>query len=95
VIGTTHYKVAGELISEMLVAGVPEKQKMAKLEATMRTMADLLSVVESLELLLFMEARACSGGASRFRRQCSCWCVASCGDKKRTGKSAGATRGQK
>jgi hypothetical protein len=43
VIGTTHYKVAGELIAEMLVTGVPEKQKMAKLEATMRTMADLLA----------------------------------------------------
>lgn len=58
VIGATHYKVAGELIAEMLVTGVPESHKLAKLEATMRTMANLLPVVESLELLLFIYATA-------------------------------------
>lgn len=58
VIGATHFKVAGELIAEMLVAGVPEKNKLVKLEADMKTMASLLPVVESLELVLEMYASA-------------------------------------
>ena len=42
----------------MLVAEVPEKQKLAKLEADMKTMASLLRVVQSLELVIEMYASA-------------------------------------
>jgi len=58
VIGATHFKVAGELIAEMLVAGVPEEKKLVKLEADIRTMASLLPVVQNLELVLEMYASA-------------------------------------
>lgn len=58
VIGATHFKVAGELIAEMLVTGVPEGKKLAKLEADMKTMASLLPVVENLDLVLEMYASA-------------------------------------
>ncbi len=58
VLGTTHFKISGELIAEMLVAGVPEKERLAKLKADMKTMASLLPVVASLELVLEMYASA-------------------------------------
>jgi hypothetical protein len=58
VIGTTHLKIAGELVSEMLVAGVPDDQRMAKMEKDIRAMAGLLPVVKSLELVLEMYAEA-------------------------------------
>jgi hypothetical protein len=54
VIGTTHFKMAGELIIEMQIAGVPENQRVAKIEENIRTMASLLPVVKSLELILEM-----------------------------------------
>jgi hypothetical protein len=58
VIGATHFKIAGELIVEMLVADIPENKKLAKLEADMKTMASLLPVIQSLELVLAMYADA-------------------------------------
>ncbi len=58
VIGSTHFKVAGELIAEMLVAGVPEDKKLEKLKADMKTMASLLPVIQNLELILEMYASA-------------------------------------
>jgi hypothetical protein len=58
VIGTTHFKMAGDLISEMLVAGVPENQRVRKLEENIRTMASLLPVVKSLELVFEMYTTA-------------------------------------
>jgi len=58
VIGTTHFKIAGELIAEMLVAGTPDHKKQEKMEADFRTMASLLPVVTSLELVLAMYVNA-------------------------------------
>ena len=58
VIGATHFKIAGELIAEMLVTGVPENQRLATLEAKMKTMAGLLPVVQALEVVLAIYADA-------------------------------------
>jgi len=58
VIGATHFKMAGELIREILIAGVPDDQRMARLETSIRTMASLLPVVKNLELVLAMYADA-------------------------------------
>ncbi len=58
VIGATHFKVAGELIAEMLVTGVPEDQKLDTLKTKMKTMAGLLPVVQALEIMLAIYADA-------------------------------------
>ncbi|SRR5258708_2816713 len=58
VIGATHFKVAGELIAEMLVTGVPEDQRLPTLQAKMKTMAGLLPVVQALEVVLAIYADA-------------------------------------
>lgn len=57
-IGATHFKMAGEPVVEIFVAGVPESQKMSKLENDIRTLAELLPVVERLEKVLDMYAEA-------------------------------------
>ena len=58
VIGATHFKMAGELIREMLIAGVPDDQRVVRLETSIRTMASLLPVIKNLELVLAMYADA-------------------------------------
>jgi len=58
VIGATHFKVAGELIAEMLVTGVPENQRLPTLQAKMKTMAGLLPVDQALEVVLAIYADA-------------------------------------
>ena len=58
VLGTTHFKMAGELIREMLIAGVPDDQRVARLQTSIRTMASLLPVVQNMELVLAMYADA-------------------------------------
>lgn len=51
-IGETHFKIAGELVAEIFAAGVPEGEKVAKIERDIKTLADLLPVVQRLEQVL-------------------------------------------
>lgn len=55
----THFKMAGDLVAEMFVAGVHETEKAAKTESDLKTLAELLPVVERLEnvLVMYTDAR--------------------------------------
>jgi hypothetical protein len=55
-IGSTHFKIAMELVEEIFVAGVPENQKRPKMENDFKTLADLLPVVDRLEKVIVMYA---------------------------------------
>lgn len=59
VLDATHFKVAGELVAEILTDGAPEAEKVAKIEEDIRTLADLLPVVRRLDEVLhvYVEAR--------------------------------------
>ena len=50
----THYKFAGELVIEMLVAGVPESQQQAEAVRHFRTIANLLPVFALTDVILTM-----------------------------------------
>lgn len=52
VIGRTHFKMAGELVAEIVTGGVPESEKLPKLQSDIRALAGLLPVVESLDQVL-------------------------------------------
>ena len=52
----THYKFAGELVGEILLAGVPEEKRMAELETHFQTIADLLPVYELSDIILTIYA---------------------------------------
>jgi hypothetical protein len=54
----THYRFAGELVVEMLVAGVPEAQQDAELRRHFRTIADLLPVFTLIDIILTTYADA-------------------------------------
>lgn len=54
----THYKFAGELVGEILLAGVPEKGREAELEMQFKTIADLLPVFELAEIIFTIYAEA-------------------------------------
>ena len=56
-LGKTHYKVAGELVGEILLAGVPEAQRHAELERQFVTIAKLLPVFELIDIILDTYAR--------------------------------------
>jgi hypothetical protein len=54
----THYKFAGELVVEMLLAGVPEAQRQTEAERHFRTIAGLLPVFALTDIILTMYADA-------------------------------------
>jgi hypothetical protein len=54
----THYKFAGELVIEMLLAGVPEDRREAEAQRHFRTIADLLPVFELPGIILAMYVSA-------------------------------------
>jgi hypothetical protein len=55
----TYFKMAGELVAEIFTDGVPELQKVPKIETDIRTISELLPVVQRLEqvLLIYVESR--------------------------------------
>jgi hypothetical protein len=59
IIKATHFKIAGELVTEMMVSGVPEKDRETQVEREMKVFADLLPIVHRMEviLMIYEEAR--------------------------------------
>ena len=58
VLGKTHYKFTGELVGEILLAGVPETERENELGRQFKTIAELLPVFELTDILLMMYIRA-------------------------------------
>jgi len=54
----THYRFAGEIVVEMLIAGVPEAQQEAEVKRRFQAVADLLPVFELADIILTMYAGA-------------------------------------
>ena len=54
----THYRFAGELVAEILLAKTPDNQREAALAGQFRTIADLLPVYELTEIVVTMYADA-------------------------------------
>jgi hypothetical protein len=54
----THYKFAGELVGEILLAEVPEAQRVSEAERHFRMVAELLPVFELIDIIFSMYAGA-------------------------------------
>jgi hypothetical protein len=54
----THYKFAGEIVVDMLLAGVPEAKRHAEAERHFRTIAGLFPVLSLTDIILTMYADA-------------------------------------
>lgn len=52
----THYKFAGDLVVEMMLAGVPEAQRETETERHFRTIADLLPVFQLTDIIVTLYA---------------------------------------
>lgn len=57
-LGKTHYKFVGELVGEILLAGIPEEQRLAELERQFHTIAELLPVFELTDIILTVYAES-------------------------------------
>jgi hypothetical protein len=51
-----HYKFAGELVGEILLAGVPEAERIQEAEIHFRTIAELLPVFEIIDIIFTIYA---------------------------------------
>ncbi len=57
-IGTTHFKMAGELVAEVLGAGAPQDDCAAMIEHDMLAIAELLPIIDRMERIIFIYAVA-------------------------------------
>lgn len=56
--GKTHYQFAGELVGEILMAGVPEEQRMVKLQDDLEKISALLSLFSLIDWILYTYIRS-------------------------------------
>ena len=56
--GNTRYKFAGEIVAEMLVAGVPYEERIQKLQADLERVSSLLSFYSLIDWILYAYADA-------------------------------------
>jgi hypothetical protein len=54
----TRFKFAGELVAAIMVAGIPEADQVARMEADIKQISELLPVIVMMEKLLLMYAEA-------------------------------------